>query len=186
MTLFAFIWLGYFILAEGFTINSSIQRRQLLEGASAVFTATCIFPEKAKADITNIVASSTAIRTVKRAQKQFASLELYAVNNDFAALMQSVQTPPLAEIRKACFTLVRGGEDGPDAETLSSSYQLFISSFEKMYVTAGLGLRGRKLREGEILGMFDETRNALNAFTEIAERSIKMRSMNTAVDDQQM
>jgi hypothetical protein len=184
MNNFSFLWLGLVIISKGFTIKSSTSRRQILEGTSAVITSVCIFPETVKADITNIVASSSAIRKVKRAQKQFASLELYAVNNDFAALMQSVQTPPLAEIRKACYTLVRGGEDGPDAEKLSSSYQIFITSFEKMYVTAGLGLRGRKLREGEILGMFDETKNALNAFTEIAEQSITTRSLDISDSDQ--
>mmetsp|Transcript_31123 Transcript_31123/g.51399 ORF Transcript_31123/g.51399 Transcript_31123/m.51399 type:complete len:182 (+) Transcript_31123:90-635(+) len=158
-------------LTQGFSINSAGSRRQMLEGASIALATTVLTPLAAKADITNKVASAAAIRNVKRAQKQFDTLELYAVNNEYAELKKAVRNPPLSEIRKSGNSLVRGGEDGPDAEKLTSSYKKFILAFEQMDNYAALGVRGRKLDDGQILGYYKDAAGALGDFVVIAEES---------------
>ena len=147
-------------------------RRQLLYGASASLATTVGFPLVSHADITNKVASSAAIRNVKRAQKQLDTLELYVVNDDYVQLMQAIRDPPLADLRKACTTLVHGGDDGPNADKLAYLYKRLIASLEKMYSTAGLGIKGRKLQEGELLAYYRDTVSALGNFVVVAEESV--------------
>jgi hypothetical protein len=159
-------------LAQGFSVNSSGSRRQMLEGASIALASNVLTPFVAKADITNKVASAGALRNVKRAQKQLDTLELYAVNDQYAELKQAVRNPPLSDIRKSCSSLIRGGEDGPDAEKLTTSYQKFVVAFEQMDNYAGLGVRGRKLNEGEVLGYYKGAVDALGDFLLVAEDSV--------------
>ena len=78
----------------------------------------------------------------------------------------------MSDLRKSCTVLVHGGEDGEDAEKLVSSYQSFISSFETMYTKAGLGLRGRKLQEGELLGLYKDAVSSLANFVAVADDSV--------------
>ena len=156
------------------TSRSVSSRRQLLYGASASLVTAIGFPLVANADITNKVASSAALRNVKRSQKQLDTLELYVVNDDYLELMQAIRNPPLADLRKACTTLVHGGEDGPDADKLVHSYQSLIASLEKMYTTAGLGIKGRKLKEGELLAYYMDTVSALGNFVVVAEESVNI------------
>ena len=167
----AVLVLSCLALVQGFSINSPSSRRQLLEGASVSLATTVLFPLAANADITNKLASSAGLRNVKRAQKQLDTLELYVVNEQYVSLQQAIRNPPLGEIHKACSILVRGGEDGPDAEKLLSSYQQFIGSFEQLDRRAGLGGRGQKLNEGELLGFYKGTVSALSDFVVVAEES---------------
>lgn len=143
-----------------------------METAAATLVGTILLPQTASADITNKVASSTAIRSVKRSQKLMDTLELYAVNDQYLELMDAIRNPLMSDLRKSCTTLVRGGEDGEDAEKLVSSYQSFITSFEKMYTKAGLGLRGRKLPDGEMLGLYKDAVTTLGNFVAVAEDSV--------------
>ncbi|KAI2489822.1 hypothetical protein MHU86_24757 [Fragilaria crotonensis] len=159
-------------VVQGFSVVSPSSRRQLLDAAAASLAGSVLLPHAAHADVTNKVASSTAIRGVKRAQKLIDALELYVVNDQYLELMAAIREPPISEIRKACTTLVRGGEDGMDAEKLASSYQSFISSFEKLYTTAGFGVRGRKLKDGELLGVYKDSVTALASFVAVAEDSL--------------
>jgi hypothetical protein len=169
----ALLVLSCLTVVQGFSVaHHPSSRRQLLDAVAGSLAGTVFLPQAARADITNKVASSTAIRGVKRAQKQIDALELYVVNDQYLEFMGAIREPPISEIRKACTTLVRGGEDGKDAEKLVSSYQSFISSFEKMYTTAGLGTRGRKLKDGELLGFYKETVTALASFVDVAEDSV--------------
>jgi len=142
-----------------------------MEGATATLASTFLFPAVASADITSKVASSSALRNVKRAQKQLDTLELYVVNDQYTELKVAIREAPLSEVRKAAFTLVRGGEDGPDADKLTASYQKFIASLEKMDSQAGLGMRGRKLSSGELLGDYNDCLKALRDFVLVAEES---------------
>ena len=166
---------------NGFSIEAPISRRQVCEAistASLAVTTSVLIPEVANADVTNKVASSSAIRVVKSAQKQLDTLEFYAANNQYKELVQAVQSPPLTEIRKACTTLIRGGEDERDADKLVSSYQNFISSLEKMYTTAGLGIRGRTIPQGELLGLYNDTVSTLSIFAAVAEDSVSIPLKN--------
>ena len=171
-----FVLIAFSCLASihGLSINSQSvsSRRQLLYGASASLATAIGFPLVASADVTNKVASSAALRNVKRAQKQLDTLELYVVNDDYVELTQAIRNPPLADLRKACTTLVHGGDDGPDADKLVYSYQSLIASLEKMYTTAGLGIKGRKLKEGELLTYYKDTVSALGNFVIVAEESV--------------
>lgn len=171
MTSLTLLLLSCLALTQGFSINSAGSRRQILEGASIALATTILTPLAANADITNKVASLSNLRNVKRAQKQLDTLELYAVNDQFTELKQAVRAPPLADIRKSGFALVRGGEDGPDAQKLTASYQKFITSFEQMDNYAGLGIRGRKLNDGEILGFYRDAVSSLADFLVIAEEA---------------
>lgn len=125
----------------------------------------------AKADITNKVASSAALRNVKRSQKQLASLELYATTEDYQGLKEAIRQPPLSEMRKNCFILVRGGEDVPDARNLQAKYQRFIQALESMDSTASLAMRGRKISEETFYDSYKGTMAALADFLSVAEEA---------------
>lgn len=125
----------------------------------------------AKADITNKLASSAALRTVKSAQKKLSSMELYISQNDYTSLKEALRVAPFADIRKACFTLVRGGEDGPDAEELNVRYKKFMASLERMDSLASLGMRGRTVKNEEFYSSFTATVDALSSFAELAKEA---------------
>lgn len=166
-----FLVLSFLAMVQGFSISGQSSRRKVLEGASASVAATLLFPSIARADITNKVASSVAVRKVKSAQKQLNTLELYVVDDQLVELKQAIREPPLSEIRKSGTTLVRGGEDGPDAEKLATLYQKFIGTLEKLDNEAGLAIRGRKLNEGQLLGDYKDCVVALGDFVVVADES---------------
>lgn len=128
-------------------------------------------PLAAKADVTNKVASSSALRAVKRSSKQLDSLELSVSSDNYEEIKAALRTAPLADVRKNMSTLVRGGEDGPDAEVLASSYKKFIQGLEQMDSTAGLAMRGRKISNDELYGKYKVTVTALNDFLKVAEEA---------------
>lgn len=158
-------------VAQGFSISGQSSRRQILQGASASVAATILFPSIASADVTNKVASSVAIRKVKSAKKQLDTLEHYVVDEEFTELKQAIREPPLSEFRKSATTLVRGGDDGPDAEKLATSYKTAIATLEKMDNDAGVAIRGKKFKEGELLGEYKDCVAALGDFLAVAEKS---------------
>lgn len=152
--------------------QQSLSRRDWMAN-SLVAAGTLIFtPLAANADVTNKVASSSALRSVKRSLKQLDSLELYVTNNDYQELKAALRVAPLADVRKNMSTLVRGGEDGPDAELLQSKYQNFIKGLEGMDSTAGQALRGRKIPDDVFYDKYKVTVAALNDFLKVAEEAV--------------
>lgn len=149
----------------------AISRRTFGATIAASSTAFLLHSTPAKADITNKLASSAALRTVKSAQKKLSSMELYISQNDYTSLKEALRVAPFADIRKACFTLVRGGEDGPDAEELNVRYKKFMTSLEKMDSLASLGMRGRDVKNEEFYSSFTATVDALSSFVELAKEA---------------
>ena len=131
-------------------------------------------PLAANADVTNKVASSAALRNVKRSLKKLDSLELYVTSNNYEDLRAALRLAPLADLRKNMFTIVRDGEDGPDAELLEKSYRKFIQGLEQMDSTAGLAMRGRKIPDGVFYDNYKVTVVALNDFLTVAEQSVEV------------
>jgi hypothetical protein len=139
-----------------------------------VVAGSLLIPTAASADITNKVASSAALRKVKICQKKLVAMEDYVLLSDYAAIKDSLRAAPFSDVRKAASTLVRGGEDGPDAEGLQTKYKAFITSIEKMDGTASVALRGRKLSDGEFLAAYSAAVVALADFVALAEEAIKV------------
>mmetsp|Transcript_15230 Transcript_15230/g.23699 ORF Transcript_15230/g.23699 Transcript_15230/m.23699 type:complete len:200 (-) Transcript_15230:41-640(-) len=143
----------------------------IVQGGIAA-TAFAVAPMVANADVTNKIASSSALRNVKRSVKQLDSLELYVANNEYLELKQAIRVAPIAEIRKNCKTLVKGGEDGPDADKLEQEYSVFIKALESLDGTASLGSRGRTIPEGQFTQQYKATVTALAEFIKVAEDSV--------------
>jgi len=133
-----------------------------------------MLPKPAFADVTNKVASSTALRSVKRAQKQLKDLSPSAQANDFAQVKAFLRTPPFVDVRKNCFVLIRGGEDGPKADELQSTYKAFISSVEKIDGTASLGMRGRKIPDSQMSEEYIVIESAMQDFVRVAEETTEI------------
>ena len=126
----------------------------------------------AKADITSKVASSASFRNVKRASKQLDNMELYAATADAAGLRAAIRVAPLSDVRKAAFTLVRGAEDGPDAEIMASTYQTFVRALEQMDSSAAVVVRGRTLSEGQLYTLYKDTVSSMAAFVTAADKAV--------------
>mmetsp|Transcript_16179 Transcript_16179/g.21163 ORF Transcript_16179/g.21163 Transcript_16179/m.21163 type:complete len:193 (-) Transcript_16179:211-789(-) len=133
-----------------------------------------ITPKEARADITNKLASKAALRNVKSAQKKLASIELYVANNDYASLKLALREAPLSDIRKACTTLVKGGEDGPDADKLQLQYKKFMTSLEKIDALASLGMRGRNISNQDFYSSYKGTVDTLASFLDVAREAIEI------------
>ena len=129
-------------------------------------------------DITTQVAFKTALRNVKRALKQVGTLEPLVVAEDYENLRSALRQPPVSEIRKNCFVLVRGAgeeqqvEEGGGKVTLS--YKKFIAALEQMDSTAGLAIRGRQIPAETLLGQYQDTVKSLEVFVETAEPLISI------------
>lgn len=136
--------------------------------------AVVLTPMAANADVTNKVASSSALRNVKRSLKQLDSLELYVTSDNYQELKAALRVPPLADVRKNMSILVKGGEDGPDAELLQNKYSNFIQGLEQMDSTAGLALRGRKISDDVFYDKYKVTVVALTDFLKVAEESVSI------------
>jgi hypothetical protein len=149
-----------------------ISRRQALSSGAVGVVSAFFAPLAANADITSKVASSAQLRNVKRASKQLETMELYAANGDAAGLRSAIRQAPLSDVRKAAFTLVRGAEDGPDAELMSSTYQTFIRALEQMDSTAAVSVRGRALPEGQLYAVYKDTTTAMAEFVKIADQAV--------------
>jgi len=128
-------------------------------------------PNPALADVTNKVASPAALRSVKRAQKQLSDLQPVAAADDFVQVKAFLRTPPFSDVRKNCFVIVRGGDEGPMAEELQSTYKAFIASIEKIDSTASLGMRGRKIPEIQLSEEYLLVESSINDFIKVAEEA---------------
>jgi hypothetical protein len=160
---------------SGFSVNgpsgASNQVLSRRDWGALVAGTVLAAPLTARAEVTSKIASSTALRNVKRSLKQLSSLELYATSDNYQSLQGSLREAPIAHVRKNCYILVRGGEDGPDAQVLASSYQKFIKALEQMDSTASLAMRGRKLPQGTFYDSYKVTVSTLTDFLKIAEEA---------------
>lgn len=154
--------------------EQGLTRRGLLGkvASASVLTAGVAsgLPSPAFADVTNKVASTAAIRAVKRAVKDIEKAEFPCVNNDFTDVKAALRTPGLNEVRKNCLILIKGGEDGPEAENLKTAYAKFVKDIEALDSQASLGMRGRK-QDIQLAGYYDAALASLKAFLEVGERS---------------
>jgi hypothetical protein len=91
--------------------------------------------------------------------------------DEYMEVKNALREAPVSEIRKACTTLVKGGEDGPDAAQLETKYKAFIGSLESMDSKGSLALRGRKLNQGDFEKSYRETLDNLADFLVLAEEA---------------
>mmetsp|Transcript_11931 Transcript_11931/g.18308 ORF Transcript_11931/g.18308 Transcript_11931/m.18308 type:complete len:288 (+) Transcript_11931:17-880(+) len=156
--------------------NSSSSRRSVITAiTSTIITASTTIlsaPQSARADVTNKVASTTALRTLTNLQTQLPlRLKPVAQSNNYVGIKQCLREPPLDGIRKNMLVLVRGGEDGPKAGELLLAYKQSILALENIDATATLGMQGRtkKLKDDPFLLslQYDEVEKALALFIEV-------------------
>lgn len=154
--------------------NNDISRRRALEGIfmPVVVTISTSFAQPAYADVTSKVASQSALRYVKRSMKELEKLEFFAAQNEYSEIKQGIRSPGLSEVRKNMQVLIRGGDDGPEANNLKITYENFIKSIEDLDGAASLGSRGRK--GIEIYPRFEKSVKSLAAFEEVAARSVEI------------
>jgi len=127
-----------------------------------------IMVEAAHADVTNKIASSTALRAMTRSQTQMPTKLLPDVQaNNFIGVKARLREPPFDLVRKNGLILVRGGEDGPKATELVKSYKGLIATFEKIDATASLGMRGRSIDQLEMSQEYDAIVVAMEAFLKV-------------------
>jgi len=153
---------------------ASSRRRVIAAITSTIFTASTatLAPQSACADVTNKIASTTALRSLLNIQTQLPiRLKPVAQSNNYVGIKQCLREPPLDGIRKNMLVLVRGGEDGPKAGELLLAYKQLISALENMDATATLGMQGRnkKLNDDPFLLslQYDEVEKALGLFIEV-------------------
>jgi hypothetical protein len=151
--------------------SSSVSRKTFVNGVVAGVIGSTVLPGVAKADITNKLASTAALRKLKRAQNQLPKLEPIAEANDFAGVKEFLRTPPFGDSRKDCFVLVKGAEDGPKVEELDVVYKAFIASIENIDNTAGLGYRGRKIPQLQLSEQYLVVESTLVDFLKVAEEA---------------
>ena len=95
----------------------------------------------ALADVTNKLASTTALRSLERVKEQLpVKLKPVAQANDYIGIKQALRLPPFDQVRKDLLTVVRGGEDGPKAGELQLAYKGLIKSLEDIDATASIGM----------------------------------------------
>jgi hypothetical protein len=142
----------------------------LLGGAAAVFAN----PEVAHADVTNKIASSTAMRGLKQAEKKLPYLLPAVQENDFVGVKSFLRTPPFDEIRKNGSIVVRGGENGPKSNELQTTYKDLIGSIEKIDGTASVGMRGRKVPQLQLLQEYDTILASMKSFLKVADEAVEI------------
>ena len=156
-------------------INNSagvVSRKNVLNGLVTGFIGGAVTliatPDVAKADVTNKVASTGALRSLKRAQSQLPKLQPTVELNDFVGVKAFFRNPPFDQVRKNCFIIVRGGEDGPSATELDAKYKTFIASLEKIDGTASLGMRGRKIPPLQMSEEYQTVLTTLDSFLKVS------------------
>jgi hypothetical protein len=152
-------------------VGGGVSRRQCFEGGAIGAIGLALSPSIAVADVTNKVASPAALRSVKRAQKQLEDLKTVAQADDFTQVKAFLRTPPFSDVRKNCYVIVRGGDDGPNSEELQSTYKAFIASIEKIDSTASLGIRGRKIPAVQLSEEYRLVESSINDFVKVAEEA---------------
>ena len=154
-------------------VGKGMSRRQCLEGvALGTMGFTVLSPSVALADVTNKVASPAALRSVKRAQRQLDDLKPLAQTGDFVQVKAFLRTPPFSDVRKNCFVIVRGEDEGPKAEELQSAYKAFIASIEKIDSTASLAIRGRKIPSMQLSEEYLLVESTMRDFVKVAEDTV--------------
>lgn len=140
--------------------------------STIISTTVVTIPQYARADVTNKVASSTALRSLSNLQTQLPiRLKPLAQSNNYVGIKQCLRQPPLDSMRKSMLTLVRGGEDGPKAGELLLAYKQLISALENLDATATLGMQGRSKKVMDdpfLLSLqYDEVEKTLGVFIEV-------------------
>mmetsp|Transcript_9245 Transcript_9245/g.27545 ORF Transcript_9245/g.27545 Transcript_9245/m.27545 type:complete len:245 (-) Transcript_9245:170-904(-) len=153
------------------TANGNTRRNILRQGcitAALATIGTVAGPRAALADVTNKVASSTALRALKRAQDQLPSKVLpEAQRNNFVGIKARLREAPFDELRKNALILVRGGEDGPKAKELLLAYKQLIGALEAMDATASLGMKGRSVDPFRLGMQYEDVSKALESFVNV-------------------
>jgi hypothetical protein len=157
----------------GATSRKSFLQDLAVMGVTVATTSSVLTsrPQAASADITSKLASSAALRNVKTSEKRLKAMNVAASEDEYMKVKGALREAPLSEVRKSCMTLVNGGEDGPDAEKLQSTYKTFIGSLEKMDSTGSVAMRGRKLAKGEFEKLYQDTLTSLADFLVVAEEA---------------
>eukprot|EP00580_Thalassiosira_gravida_P006241 CAMPEP_0201635434 /NCGR_PEP_ID=MMETSP0493-20130528/7974_1 /ASSEMBLY_ACC=CAM_ASM_000838 /TAXON_ID=420259 /ORGANISM="Thalassiosira gravida, Strain GMp14c1" /LENGTH=248 /DNA_ID=CAMNT_0048107403 /DNA_START=30 /DNA_END=776 /DNA_ORIENTATION=+ len=123
--------------------TSGNRRRMLHQTLAATLAVSTARP--ARADVTNKIASSSALRALGKVQTQLPiKLLPEAQSNNYAGVNACLREPPFDTLRKNMLILVRGGEDGPKAKELTVASKRLIGVLEAMDATASLGIRGGK------------------------------------------
>ena len=146
----------------------------LLSSSTAPFSSSTRFGfvESAHADVTNKVASSTALRALTRTQDKLPTKLLPDVQaNDFIGVKARLREPPFDSVRKNAQILVRGGEDGPRAKELVRSYKDLIGALEKIDSTASLRMRGRSIGPLEMSEQYEVLVAALTSFLKVGSEA---------------
>lgn len=104
----------------------TVDRKVFLQSVGLTTVALTFASKPVRADVTNKVASSAALRNVKLSQKKFIGLQDVVDADEYTELKESLRAAPISDIRKSMSTLVKGGEDGPDAQALQDKYKSFI------------------------------------------------------------
>mmetsp|Transcript_4666 Transcript_4666/g.10564 ORF Transcript_4666/g.10564 Transcript_4666/m.10564 type:complete len:247 (+) Transcript_4666:33-773(+) len=131
-------------------------------------SSTLVLPKPAHADVTNKIASSTALRALTRAQGQLSTKLLpEAQKNNFVGIKARLREPPFDTMRKTMLVLVRGGEDGPKATELQVAYKQLIASLETIDATASLGYQGRDIDPFRLGQEYEAIVKALDAFIQV-------------------
>ena len=133
------------------------------------------FVGAARADVTNKVASSTALRALTRAQTQLPTKLFPEVQtNNFMGVKARLREPPFDLARKNGQILVRGGEDGPRVKELVRAYKEFIASLEKIDATASLGMRGRSIDSFQMTQEYEAIVKALDSFLKVGAEAAEI------------
>ena len=143
----------------------------------------------AMADVTNKLASSTALRSLARVQQQLpVKLKPVAQANNYIGIKQALREPPFDQVRKDLLTVVRGGEDGPKAGELQLAYKTLIKSLEDLDATAsiGMGRSGKPKPDAFQLTIeYDDVEKAMDVFlrigTEAADIPVQYDSSQTQI-----
>ena len=140
----------------------------LLVGAGVPATA-------AHADVTNKVASTTALRSLTRAQEKLPERLLpEAKANNFEGVKLRLREPPFDTLRKNGQILVRGGEDGPKVGQLVKGYKELIAALEKIDGTASLGMRGRTIDPFQLTTEYEAIVKALDSFVKVGAEAAEI------------
>lgn len=161
------------------TPPKAVSRKGFMENVLVGVASAMVLPSIARADVTNKVASSTALRSVKRAQKQLPNMQFSAKDNEFSKITDALRTSPFADVRKNCFTLVRGAEDGPKYEDIQDAYKVFIATVEKIDATAKLGARGKKIPPGQMFEEYLAIESSIDGFIKVAEEAMEIPLLTT-------
>ena len=125
--------------------------------------------------MTNKVASTTALRSLTRAQEKLPERLLpEAKANNFEGVKLRLREPPFDTLRKNGQILVRGGEDGPKVGQLVKGYKELIAALEKIDGTASLGMRGRKMDPFQLTTEYEAIVKELDSFVKVGAEAAEI------------